>query len=306
MARTSQRGYVLLALLLVLLITGSSILLGGFNNRQQLINTRQTETLYQLMQAREALLAFAANSASLYDNTRGPGYLPCPDVDGDRFPDLDENGFCDSATPLIGRLPDFADTVSSRFAFSREQQAPDSRFWYVVAPSYVYQADPDSRLGKSRTEAANLGGSNYIALLIAPGEALDFQIRDGNWNDMAAYLESLDADLNLISPDADDPQAFNDLVVGIRHDDYLRMLGAVVAGVVRNQVTGYYNDNAETYPESLEFLGVAGPAWTSDEDWIEGVLDFLPNPPDFTLGIAGCTYRFVVPPTSLSTGVMPC
>src|SRR5690606_12541056 len=110
MSRSRQDGYILLALLLVVFVTGSSLLLGSLNNRQQIANNQHTETLYQLLKAKEALLSFATNSATIFSNvsTRGPGYFPCPDTDGTDT-NSEPSEPCNSNSPLVGRLPNFVE-----------------------------------------------------------------------------------------------------------------------------------------------------------------------------------------------------
>lgn len=333
--RARQQGYVLLALLLVLLIAGSSVLLGGFNNRQQLVNTRHAESLYQLTQAKEALLAFAANSARLYDNNRGPGYLPCPDITGDGFPNEGED--CDSDEPLAGRLPNAVDTGTTIFRITAADSDAESRFWYVVAPRHVYHSEEDAlRLARWRSSAQNPeaslrltldGNSNYVALLIAPGEVLDFQERIGNQNVFAAYVESAlpTSPFSFTSTSAN-PANHNDIVLGITHDEYMRKVGPALAGSIKELLQDTYEVDS-VYPEGKtadgingvdpEFLSIATgmPAWMSTEAWLTYVgpitappdladmfemtaLHYESNPlispASFTLGLPGCQLQFHV------------
>src|SRR5687768_6423441 len=76
-----QKGVVLLLLLLIFLVGGTSMMIGTFDNRQDLYLRQQAELSNQLQLAKEALLAFAANSSAIYNNTRGPGFFPCPDTE---------------------------------------------------------------------------------------------------------------------------------------------------------------------------------------------------------------------------------
>src|SRR5690606_36389772 len=109
----------------------------------------------------------------------------------------------------------------------------ENRFWYVVAPRHVYHSDEDQRLGELRSSALipDLrltldGNSNYVALLIAPGEVLDFQERIGNQNVFAAYVESAlpTSPFSFTSTSAN-PANHNDIVLGITHDEYMRKVG---------------------------------------------------------------------------------
>ena len=333
MSWNSQGGYVLLALLLVVFVSGSSLLLGSLNNRQHIANAQQAETVYQLNKAKEALLAYAANSSTIHSDALGPGYFPCPDTGGTPVPS------CDSDEPLIGRLPDVLDIAGTRYNFTRDQLDQDRRFWYVVAPGHVPHSDAAMRLGRIRTSALspasdlrmNLDGTgNYVALIISTGEALGFQNRSGNENNFFEYSESGIApdSFSFVSnaPGPGSPQVFNDIVVGITHDEYMQHVGASMAGIIKGKLAAYHDDNL-TYPGSCESSGNyvhqdfldALPSdpmdWMVSEEWSENspleppcMVDHVKmeymyytqkSPDTFTLRFFGCNREFEV---GISTG----
>lgn len=279
MSRSRQDGYILLALLLVVFVTGSSILLGSFNNRQQISNAQQSETVYQLMKAKEQLLAFAANSSSIFSDARGPGYLPCPDMDGTDDDPTPINS-CDSNEPLIGRLPEHIDISGTPYRFTNEQLDPESRFWYVVSPRHVFHSDENMRTSQFRTSAESPASSlrlslddtaNIVAIIIAPGEALEFQDRSGSENVFSEYSESMDTTtpFSFDSHSSESSQeSFNDIVIGISHDEYMHQVGASMAGAVKGRLVDYYSNNLR-YPRGRD--------WSGSNYAHQDFLDALPN-----------------------------
>lgn len=293
MTRSRQHGYVLLALLLVVFVSGSSLFLGSLNNRQQIANAQQSETVYQLMKAKEALLAFAANSATIYSDSwtpGGPGYFPCPDTDNNG---VAQSG-CNSNQPVIGRLPEFVNIQmppplpDKRYSLYQDQPGPTGRFWYVVAPRHVRHGSASMRQSRHRTSAqaaeANLrmsldGTGNHVALIIAPGEALLGQDRIASPNSLSSYLESQDSvdPFTFVSSNGTGPQVYNDVVVGITHDEYMEHMGATMSGIVKSRLSSYHEDNG-TYPDGYmswfgenivheDFLAALGAGWIADEGW---------------------------------------
>ncbi|TVT47777.1 MAG: hypothetical protein FHP94_12750 [Denitromonas halophila] len=99
-----QRGLILPALLVLLLIGGLSVVLGGNTLSDRVAAQRQQTTTAALAQARAALLGYA-QSYHLTHPGQSVGYLPCPDTnsavsDGNAAP------VCGSQDNFaIGRLP---------------------------------------------------------------------------------------------------------------------------------------------------------------------------------------------------------
>jgi hypothetical protein len=115
--RAGQRGVIFLALVLVLFVTGSTLMLGAVNNRQSTTLAQQAELHYQMEQAKTALLAHAASTAGLYNNARGPGFFPCPDTDNDGAAESACN-VDDLDNAQLGRLPEYDDNSGTTFRFN--------------------------------------------------------------------------------------------------------------------------------------------------------------------------------------------
>ena len=84
-----QQGVVLLAFFAVLFIAGAGAIISVLDYNTRNLN-RDNETRTALREAKESLVAFAAMYAVNYNpsnaTTTGPGYLPCPDTNGNGDP----------------------------------------------------------------------------------------------------------------------------------------------------------------------------------------------------------------------------
>jgi hypothetical protein len=261
MTMTTERrhaGFALLLMLLLLFVGGSSVLLGALNNRQSIVQGQQEEVAYQLQQAKARLLAYAAASAQLSSNVMGPGFFPCPDMDSSNVERIPADS-CDSDLPLLGRLPEYALHAGSRFAFNNSYSGIDQQFWLVVAPRYVYhstnsasQRRSNRRTNKTAVYAAPLrlrldGQGPYVAFLIAPGEALDTQDRVNGADNFSNYLDGGNGSsgFDYFSSNAANPAQFNDVIIGISLDEYMQVVGGVVANAIMAGLENYYNVNHE-------------------------------------------------------------
>jgi hypothetical protein len=125
-ARLQRGAFLLLAVLLV--VTAIAALLAGAGFRQGDARARVTERA--LAAAREALIAYAAGrpiSAAV-----GPGYLPCPDLDGDGWAES-TCGSLDGASgqaQRLGRLP------WKTLGLPMLTDGDGERLWYAVSTKY--------------------------------------------------------------------------------------------------------------------------------------------------------------------------
>jgi hypothetical protein len=89
----------------------------------------------------------------------------------------------------------------------------------------------------------------YVALLIAPGEALDMQDRAAGRADVRNYLDGRNGSdgFNFYSSYRENPAQFNDIVVGITVDEYMLHTGTAVARAMKT-VLDAYHANVGQYP----------------------------------------------------------
>jgi hypothetical protein len=238
-----QNGVVLLLLLLVFLITGSTVMLGSFNSRQDLYLKQQAELNNQMQLAKEALLAFAANSSAIYDNEHGPGFFPCPDTTNTGKADI----HCDSSIVNLGRLPEYADIAGNKIYFNSHYADIDQQFWYALAPYHTYSASESDRSAVKRTFIDSTLPSSLltlddktdiVALIIAPGEALDFQNRKPGSLAADDFLEggNEDNDFSFFTSSATNSASFNDRIIAITHDELLPFIVSNAARAIKRQL----------------------------------------------------------------------
>jgi len=163
----SQRGYVLLLVVLMFMGIGG-VVLAGFTQqaRDELDEQRYARNQRVLEQAKQALLMFAYNYPQ--SNNRGPGRLPCPDHDDDGFVDFPL--VCDT----VGRFP----WRDPRLNIQQTVDASGETLWYAVSDSFDNEAGSivNSDTAGSITLIDQSGGILYdgaaagiAAVIIAPG-----------------------------------------------------------------------------------------------------------------------------------------
>ncbi len=224
-----QRGLALLILLMIVSLSASYLLLKTFNKSSStLAVTRNNRTQVALMQAKQALLTYAAtvgaeksmDLSKIYPGV--PGYLPCPDLGASMTTTVAEGQAASTCgSPLvsqIGRLPWYS------LGLDALKDSSGECLWYAV--SGTYKAALNGVTGVSTSNMMNWdtrglfdvfadGGVNYltggsnpatraVAVIFAPGARLNAQDRTptavsspntgapncgGNYT-VASYLES--------------------------------------------------------------------------------------------------------------------
>lgn len=191
-----QQGAGLLLLLMPLSLLAALSLLQWPQPEAQLA-ARAAATATSLARAREALLAWALLYPEQHQDMP-PGYLPCPDQNGDG-----------NAEPVCGRK---GENRLGRLPW-RTLGLPPLRdgagecLWYAVSGSYknnpklALSSDSDGKLvlqdRQRRTVVGGRARERALAVIIAPGVALPGQRRGARGHnavcgaaDVAAYLES--------------------------------------------------------------------------------------------------------------------
>lgn len=176
-----QSGAVVLAavtLLLLLVVTAQAYRSASYQVQAEASGSLDDDLAF----ARDALIEYSVNYPSHYTGTgAGPGHLPCPDISGDGSPALSCSG-----TP-VGLLPvDFQTSARKNISFLSRQSLRNDPIWYVLSSAFRYSpvpsGAPDSATivnSDSRGDLTFDGEGEVIALLIAPGVALESQQRAG-------------------------------------------------------------------------------------------------------------------------------
>jgi len=303
-----QRGVVLLLLLLVFMVSGTTMALSILDNRQDVARKQQDELLLQLRKAKENLLAYTASSYNIHSNDRGPAFLPCPDTNNDGVAEAT----CNSNTPLVGRLPQRIIAGSNRIELNDYYADVDRQFWYVAGPRYVFWSTSNTnRRARNRTSTTNTNATNfrlfldgsaeYVALIIAPGEALGNQNRSAAPTTSSNYLEApnLTAGFNYVSGTAD-PLTFNDTVTGITLDEIMVYAGMAVAKEMKLVLDQFYLANGNAYPNTTTnfrnafntshvWLRQSSASGTNNERWSNETTYSRLSAGVATLVFSGCT-----------------
>ncbi len=174
-SRLSQRGAALLLFALIAIVSLSALLLAGLNSKGP--ESPQAKSLGVLQTAREALIGYALSFADLNAN-RLPGYMPCPDTDGDGVADVPCGNPGESA---IGRLP------WQTLGLPPLRDSTGECLWYAVSAAYkenpaaglsidadgqfvIYDPNVAVKVGATSLDRA-------IAVVFAPGRIVQSQVR---------------------------------------------------------------------------------------------------------------------------------
>jgi len=307
-----QRGFALIALLSLAALIAAFLIASALNfTSAGISNEREDRSMSALRQAKAALIAYAANEQwQLYKGqvTDQPGALPCPDINHDGTESDEGNSDCvglgiSSTTNLIGRIP------WKTLGIDDLRDASGERLWYALAFNFrklsgttVINSDTqacdtpacnpvnDIQLTVTGTAPA----SNVVAIIFAPGQALDLrqiggplQIRPADHTNLAYkdpinYLENFSlGDVTgrhyTFSTNAIPVDTFNDRLLVITQADLMAAVEPVVAARIERDVKpllkDYFNNWAAylgkgAYPFAVPFaappaaqstyLGVSG------------------------------------------------
>src|SRR5688572_22290984 len=196
MATPRQRGSglpLILAVLTFAFVSAGALALSSASTEQH----RQRATDRALAQAREALLAYAADRP--IDARVGPGYLPCPDLDDDGWAEAT----CGSLSGPLGQAERLGRLPWKTLGLPDLRDGHGERLWYAVSTRFkgllncaasraCIDMSPATALGTitvrdgsgarlhdgTRDEPATAAAGGAAAVVIAPGPAL--RRRDGH------------------------------------------------------------------------------------------------------------------------------
>jgi hypothetical protein len=296
-----QRGIVLLLILVGLLLVSSSLLLTVLNNNTSSL-LREKSTSASLLEAKEALIAFATLSGEHYgDGGPGPGHLFCPDSNG--------NGLINSpcGNNALGRLPRTVTTADSELAISDLNGNSDQQFWFGLDDSLRNSpATPFNTM--TVTNLTVDGTSGVAAVLIAPGIGLASQSRSSNT--FSDYLEGPNSSAPaFVSSNNSSPTTFNDRVLSIGFNEIISPVTAIITETIKIEldlyhgVSGSYPDDTsfddpllKDFPTVMVEAIAAGdiPAWFVSNDWLNLTNYVRVNTDAATLNFNGCGITYTV------------
>ena len=191
-----------------------------------------------LAAARDALIGYAASYPDQHAGRHGPGYLPCPDRNGNGSP----NTPCPRKS--LGRLP------WRRLGLHDPRDGAGERLWYALADNFRANGHKYRPLNAGApAELVVDGRSGIAAVLFAPGSPLSFQDRARDRFDPARYLEGGNetADDSIFASQGPLPtpsgalpdDRFNDRVVTISRDELMAAAGRRALATVRAVLREY-------------------------------------------------------------------
>lgn len=239
--QSSQRGIALLLFLFLLLSAGATVFFSAWNSNRAHLN-QERKTQLALIQARDALIAFAAT------NKNQPGRLPCPEETAAiGFPlEGSAKGSCSNNAIVVGRLP------WRTLGLDNPVDAQGETLWYVR--SIGFEAAP---INSDSVGQLQLDGSPNaaVALIIAPGPPLPGQSRPtpsaAAPPDVAQYLDLGNAP-GPAYLSIGNPANFNDRVLPLTREQLFRSVEARVTREVRVALEQYYTIN-HYYPNPANF-----------------------------------------------------
>ena len=185
--RCHSSGAVLIILMLIATLAGSSLLLAHLH---RVLPGRQYDgarTARSLAAAKQALIGYAITYPDHFSG-QGPGFLPCPDSNNNGSP----NPPCGQSA--IGRLP------WRYLGIDDLRDGAGERLWYALAQNFrnnpkiaVLNSDTPAQLcidGNHDTDCSDAtDATDLVAILFAPGFAVQFQDRSVDLNAVEHYLE---------------------------------------------------------------------------------------------------------------------
>lgn len=246
-----QRGAALLVMILFLVLGGSYALLRGLNKASSQAY-RDEQTAKVLAEAKAALIGM-----SIVENDKSPrpGSLPSPDLNNNGQVDVpDEVNVCGAQanrgnSSCIGRLP------WKTLGLPDLRDSAGERLWYAMSPNFRDANGVVINSNSSGTLSVDTL-NNIIAIIFAPGSALDNQSRDGsaNENNPANYLEAVNSSggVNFTSQIANDQ--FNDHLVTITVQDLFPTVERRILGEAKIILSDFFkNNNFYPYPATFGY-----------------------------------------------------
>lgn len=287
--RKYQQGAVLLVMFLMLFTVATTVFLSSVDTNQVEVRQQQ-DVRIEMEKAKQALIAYAQNYPHFgFDNDddgltndEGIGRLICPDVDNDGLADSNDTDCTDN---VRGRLPErftYGGSSTTTVTLNNYFADIDQQFWYVVSPAFKEITDSNVNHRTSPTLSID-GEQDYVAVIIAPGEAIGTQNRSAGQTTVANYLEYDNVSgSDFINSYPSDPDNFNDQVIGITADEIFAAIDVeeMVIEYAIDELENYWATNGfqpETTSDLSDFIETNGSAWYSSWFAHESYVDEFNN-----------------------------
>ena len=247
-----QRGAALMALL-ALVVAGSAFLLVQKLNAASVKLDRDAETRKALLQAKQALLGFAALDNTEGSNMNRPGSLPCPANPLASSSPVNwgiARLSCAAASARVHRLP------WKTLGLSELRDGTGEYLWYALSPRFrdatssVINGDTRGQINICRGSSAPCPASDVVAnevvaVIFAPGAPVNTQDRSNATlrDQVVNYLEDYVLDPNLTYSAVIDQfksgpatDTFNDQLITITQEELMAATENAVAARLRTLV----------------------------------------------------------------------
>lgn len=180
LARSGQKGAALMVMLAILVLGAAWGLVSIANVPLNRTALQRQHNAKVLQEAKQALIGWVAHQA-VQANEDDPGRFPCPQAWGDVDSSNEgrERATCILAPlpqrPAIGWLP------WRSLGIPKPLDAAGEQLWYVVSPEWARPTSGANLVINSNAPppALSLNGQPVVALLIAPGDAVNMQACGG-------------------------------------------------------------------------------------------------------------------------------
>ena len=309
-----QQGFIFLMGLLVLVL-GAGVWFGTVANVKSngMVIEQKNEHIRELQRIKERMLTytvmqpeiFRTNSGSTVvraqENIPGPGYFPCPDIDGDG----DSDAPCAGGVNFIAGL--VPQSVSSRFYTFMDKPQESNRYWYAVDARFLTQNTdyfyggvskrfvPLNRVSPPLASLTLDGRTDIVMVLAYAGEAVQGQNQVNNVI-INNFLdeENGDGDADFIST-FNNPDRFNDHVISITRQEWnAAVLSRVSKDVMSGVTVGTVGDNV---PDLCDTVNI------NDQHWFNGC-SYTGGAPSF-VDILDPAKQEGVPPDVPQTNISP-
>lgn len=236
----NQRGQAALLTVILVMAAVTAVIFTLASPGRERIRYEEV-TSAAMVEAQEALIGYAASSQIR------PGQLPCPDTDNDGLAETwDGAGACQ--TGYVGRLP------WKTLGLPEPRDGSGEILWYAVSPDYARDpatCTPACAVNPDKAGFYSINGApGFIAIIFAPGEPLQNQLRLAAPNAVASYLDGVNAAGGpaFVTVDPALP-TFNDRLLAITHT---ALFGVVNQRVIRELRAGLldYKNTYQNFPRA--------------------------------------------------------
>jgi hypothetical protein len=279
-----QKGLVLVILVVIIALAFISYIVSELSV-SELQYKQDKRTASSLRKAKQALIAYAVNYPEITAANRGPGYLPCPDLNNDGVSVVIN---CNPAGIVnVGRLP------WSTLGGEDLRDGANERLWYAVSENFDYTNSPTvNKINTQTTGTITFRDKNnnvlfdgtsldaVVAVVIAPGDPLirddavvqDRSVATGDTNAAINYLDihvasgednasfqhgTLDGFIEGEIRNGAGDLIVNDQFMVITYGDIMEQVHRRVAGEIANILNDYFAA-CGTYPEAADFVPTSG------------------------------------------------